>query len=116
MPEARWWVYVLTSSGRGRAPRCTYVGITVDPARRVRQHNGVHPGGAARTRAGRPWRLARLHGPFSDRAAAQRAEAFLKRKRGRARLERLAAAEILARGLPKPVLRQAARAAGSGSK
>jgi predicted GIY-YIG superfamily endonuclease len=83
-----WWVYVLTSSGGGRGTRCTYVGSTVDPKRRVRQHNGQQPGGAARTRAGRPWRLARLHGPFPDRSAAQRVEALLKKRRGTARLAR----------------------------
>jgi Flp pilus assembly protein TadD/predicted GIY-YIG superfamily endonuclease len=88
--EARWWVYVLTSNGGGRGPRRTYVGSTVDPERRMLQHNGQRPGGAARTRAGRPWRLARLHGPFPDRSAAQRVEARLKKQRGRARLAALA--------------------------
>jgi predicted GIY-YIG superfamily endonuclease len=77
-----WWVYVLTS----RAGR-TYVGATIDPKRRLLQHNGKQPGGAAHTRSGRPWRIRRLHGPFSGRSAAQRIEAQVKRLRGRSRVD-----------------------------
>ena len=80
--EGSWWVYVL-SSRVGR----TYVGATVDPDRRLRQHNGEEPGGAAHTRAGRPWSLERLHGPFADRSEAQRIEARVKRLTGRARID-----------------------------
>lgn len=71
-----WWVYVLVS----RSSASTYVGTTSDAERRLRQHNGLEPGGARRTRAGRPWLCARLHGPFLDRGSAQSVEAKLKRK------------------------------------
>ncbi len=75
-------MYVLLSSGGDR----TYVGITTDPERRLTQHNGEAPGGAKSTRGGRPWRLAKVHGPFADRSAATKAERALKRLRGAARL------------------------------
>jgi len=43
-------VYLLRNA-RGR----TYVGCALDPARRLRQHNGELAGGAAQTARGRPW-------------------------------------------------------------
>jgi predicted GIY-YIG superfamily endonuclease len=77
-----WHVYVL----RSRALTRTYVGIAIDPRRRLLQHNGKLPGGAKSTRAGRPWRIAKVLGPFPTRGAAQRIEAAVKRLRGPARL------------------------------
>ena len=50
-----WWVYVLVSETNGQ----TYVGVTVDVERRLRQHNGEIVGGAKRTHRGRPWKLAK---------------------------------------------------------
>lgn len=81
-PITGWYVYVLVSVARQR----TYVGISTDPERRLRQHNGERPGGARSTRAGRPWERARLHGPFETRGEALRIERALKRRRGEARL------------------------------
>lgn len=77
-----WTVYVLWSPSRMR----TYVGITTDVERRLRQHNGDLVGGARSTRAGRPWSVGARYGPFVDRSRASRAERALKRVRGRARL------------------------------
>jgi putative endonuclease len=68
------------------AARRSYVGITTDLPRRLEQHNGALPGGARSTRAGRPWSLAALYGPFPDRAEASRQERRLKQRRGEARL------------------------------
>ncbi|MCL4225150.1 MAG: GIY-YIG nuclease family protein [Myxococcales bacterium] len=76
-----WFVYVLVSA-TGR----TYVGSTVDVARRLRQHNGLAPGGARATRAGRPWRVGRVVGPLASRGQALALEHRLKRSRGRRRL------------------------------
>lgn len=83
--QGDWWVYVLVS----RASDATYVGSTNDAERRLRQHNGLETGGARRTRAGRPWVIARVHGPFADRGTAQSVEARLKRVRGPRRLAAL---------------------------
>jgi predicted GIY-YIG superfamily endonuclease len=64
----------------------TYVGVATNAVRRLRQHNGELVGGARATRAGRPWRLGVVYGPYASRADAQRAEAELKRLTGAARL------------------------------
>ncbi|MGH0033485.1 MAG: GIY-YIG nuclease family protein [Myxococcota bacterium] len=77
-----WWVYVLVSTSAGR----TYVGVTTDPERRLAEHNGERAGGARSTRAGRPWRLGRVHGPFDGRGEAQALEHRLRRRRGADRL------------------------------
>jgi putative endonuclease len=62
------------------------VGIALDPARRLDQHNGLAPGGAKSTRPGRPWRIATTHGPYPDRSSATKAEHVLKSQRGAKRL------------------------------
>ena len=77
-----WWAYILVSEANGE----TYVGVTVDVERRLEQHNGAIPGGAKSTTRGRPWRLAKKHGPFLDRGEAQTIEYELKRRRGTERL------------------------------
>ena len=77
-----WWAYVLVSEESGQ----TYVGVTVDVERRLEQHNGEQPGGAKSTHRGRPWKLAKKHGPFLDRGEAQTIEHQLKRQRGAERL------------------------------
>ena len=56
----------LSPSARGR----TYIGFTVDPQRRLRQHNGEVKGGARKTSRQRPWEmLGFVHG-FSDNVSA----------------------------------------------
>jgi len=71
-------VYLLASE-RSDA---TYVGVTTDVERRLAQHNGELPGGAKSTRAGRPWRVARVWGPYDSRGRAQTMEYRVKRRRG----------------------------------
>ncbi|MDP6940525.1 MAG: GIY-YIG nuclease family protein [Planctomycetota bacterium] len=77
-----WSLYILLSSDG----ESTYVGVSTDVNRRIRAHNGEIAGGAKRTRAGRPWSVAAVVGPFPDRAAAQAAEYEVKRLRGQERL------------------------------
>ncbi len=78
-----WFVYVLISSTR----ESTYVGVSTDVERRLEQHNGIRPGGAKRTRAGRPWSVGIVYGAFETRSEAQKVEYRVKRLRGKARLE-----------------------------
>lgn len=77
-----WSVYVL----RSRSGPRTYVGVALDVKARLAQHNGRMPGGAKSTRAWRPWRVAKIYGPFATRGLAQQVEARVKRLRGAARL------------------------------
>src|SRR5665811_1255554 len=49
-------VYLLKSL-HPKYYRRTYIGYTVNPVRRLRQHNGEIVGGASRTKKGRPWKM-----------------------------------------------------------
>jgi len=60
-----WHCYCLASEDGQR----TYIGATVDPDRRLRQHNGHLVGGARATR-GRAWRRVALVRGFPDNIAA----------------------------------------------
>jgi structure-specific endonuclease subunit SLX1 len=62
-----WFCYMLETAGK------TYVGATVNPDRRLRQHNGELAGGARAT-AGRIWTRRFLVGGFADERAALRFE------------------------------------------
>jgi len=79
----QWWVYILIAVQDGR----TYVGVTVDVPRRLRQHNGELVGGAKSTRPFRPWSLAKTHGPYGNRSQAQTVEAQVKKASGRNRIQ-----------------------------
>lgn len=59
------YVYLLKNNSRR-----TYVGYTVDPPRRLRQHNGEIVGGAKRTRRGRPWEMLCYISGFLDKKTA----------------------------------------------
>jgi structure-specific endonuclease subunit SLX1 len=77
-----WFTYVLVSSKIRR----TYVGVSTDVERRARQHNGELSGGARATRAGRPWQIGVVRGPFETRGEAQVLEHAIRRRRGSQRL------------------------------
>lgn len=75
----QWFAYVLRSSDA--RPR-VYVGMTCNPARRLRQHNGEIAGGARRTRGGRPWAFDIVVAGFATARQAMQAEWRIKRARG----------------------------------
>ncbi|CAJ1934191.1 unnamed protein product [Sphenostylis stenocarpa] len=67
-PESEsWCVYLLLSTNH---PIKTYVGITNNFPRRLKQHNGELNGGAKASRAGRPWICACIVCGFPDRSEA----------------------------------------------
>lgn len=61
------YVYLLQSLS---CPRKTYIGYTVDPVRRLRQHNGEIVGGAKRTTRARPWKMICHISGFPDKRTA----------------------------------------------
>lgn len=61
-----WYVYLIISADM----RKTYVGVTTDFERRLRQHNGELTGGAKASRAGRPWQCVCLVHGFRGRSEA----------------------------------------------
>jgi len=67
--QQKWYCYMLASVDG----RKTYVGATVNPDRRLRQHNGEICGGARATK-GRSWKRQFLVGGFVDERAALRFE------------------------------------------
>ncbi|CAK8575610.1 unnamed protein product [Lathyrus sativus] len=62
-----WCVYLILSTN---LPIKTYVGVTTNFPRRLRQHNGELKGGAKASRAGRPWICACIVCGFTDRSEA----------------------------------------------
>lgn len=79
-----YWVYVIQSlaprySKRGvQLPGVYYVGMTTDPPRRLRQHNGEIVGGGRYTSKHRPFEPRALYGPYDSRSDALKAERALK--------------------------------------
>ncbi|XP_038980638.1 structure-specific endonuclease subunit SLX1 homolog [Phoenix dactylifera] len=61
-----WSVYLIVSS---RLPK-TYVGVTTNIIRRLKQHNGELRGGAKASSSGRPWVLACIIQGFKDQSEA----------------------------------------------
>jgi putative endonuclease len=80
------YVYVLQSDKNGRH----YVGCSVDPQRRLAEHNA---GESQSTRGRGPWRLVHLEAYGTLTAARQREQA-LKRKKSAAYLSRLVAGAV----------------------
>ncbi|KAK8481089.1 hypothetical protein V6N13_046022 [Hibiscus sabdariffa] len=65
--QKAWCVYLILSTN---APIKTYVGVTNNFSRRLKQHNGELSGGAKASRAGRPWVCACLIQGFNDQSEA----------------------------------------------
>ncbi|KAJ6844549.1 putative structure-specific endonuclease subunit slx1 [Iris pallida] len=64
--SSAWSVYLIISS---RLPK-TYVGVTTNFSRRLKQHNGELKGGAKASSAGRPWTLVCIVRGFLNRSEA----------------------------------------------
>ncbi|KAJ4711545.1 Structure-specific endonuclease subunit slx1 [Melia azedarach] len=62
-----WSVYLIFATN---APIKTYVGVTTNFSRRLKQHNGELKGGAKASQTGRPWVLACIIGGFHDQSEA----------------------------------------------
>jgi predicted GIY-YIG superfamily endonuclease len=67
--EKKHYCYLLRSLNP-KFSRRTYIGYTVDPARRLRQHNGEICGGAKKTKFARPWRMVCYIEGFPDERTA----------------------------------------------
>lgn len=64
------WVCYLIINGEGR----TYIGITNNIERRLKQHNGILKGGAKSTRGKGPWKLYLYIKGFPNRSIASKFE------------------------------------------
>ncbi|XP_024992911.1 structure-specific endonuclease subunit slx1 [Cynara cardunculus var. scolymus] len=62
-----WSIYLILSTN---PPFKTYVGVTTNFSRRLRQHNGELKGGAKASQAGRPWICACLIRGFASKSEA----------------------------------------------
>ncbi|XP_057976810.1 structure-specific endonuclease subunit SLX1 isoform X2 [Malania oleifera] len=62
-----WSVYLILCTN---APIKTYVGVTTNFSRRLKEHNGELKGGAKASRAGRPWICACIIQGFKDQSEA----------------------------------------------
>ncbi|KAM0002407.1 putative GIY-YIG endonuclease [Helianthus debilis subsp. tardiflorus] len=62
-----WSVYLILSTN---PPIKTYVGVTNNFSRRLKQHNGELNGGAKATQAGRPWICACIVRGFESKSEA----------------------------------------------
>lgn len=72
-----WCCYLLYSESAKRS----YIGVTNNIDRRLKQHNGVIKGGAKYTRIAKDWYIVREK-YFNSRSEAQSFEIFAKKEKG----------------------------------
>ena len=68
----------------GRSEKDTYIGYSMDPERRLRQHNREIAGGAEGTMHGGPWRIVKRVRGFRTKSEALSCETALQQPRGKA--------------------------------
>lgn len=73
-----WFCYLIISEVSNN----TYIGITTDIDRRLKQHNGIMQGGAKNTRRERPYKLIGTVSGFKTRSEASKFEYSAKQKKG----------------------------------
>ena len=78
-----WTCYLLCTPDR----KHTYIGATLDPDRRLRQHNGDIKGGAKATRKCREWQTVLRVSPFPEQRDALQFEWMWKRRSRRQSVE-----------------------------
>jgi len=76
-----WYVYLLVSRSIDFYNH-TYVGITTNLDKRIKQHNGLLAGGAKYTRARRPFEIASFIENIPNRSLASKLEYEIKQKSG----------------------------------
>ncbi len=76
-----WYIYLLVSQSL-KYLNHTYVGITTNLDRRLKQHNGLIQGGAKNTRAKRPYNIAYYISDIENRSIAQKLEYDIKKQKG----------------------------------
>ena len=74
LPTRAFYSCYLLTSLHARYKHHTYIGFAVDPARRLRQHNGELVQGAKRTKRRRPWQMVCVVHGFRSKNAALRFE------------------------------------------
>ncbi|CAM9380375.1 unnamed protein product [Ectocarpus fasciculatus] len=74
-PRKKFFHCYLLQSQDPKHKRSTYIGFTVDPGRRIRQHNGGIKGGAFRTKRKRPWDMVVIVHGFPSKSSALQFEA-----------------------------------------
>jgi len=83
--EDKFFVYMLVNANHG-----TYIGMTNNPKRRVRQHNGIIKGGARCTKKSTTWRMFTVVGMFNKKDALKFEREWKKKSSGvKGRLKRL---------------------------
>lgn len=80
-----YFCYLLRSCDP-KHPLSTYIGFTVDPKRRLRQHNGEICSGAKRTHTCRPWEFVAIVHGFASKNASLRFEWHLHHPRSSSKL------------------------------
>ena len=94
-----WYVYLLWNT----VTKKTYIGCTVDPVRRLKQHNGQLRGGARSTAKGKPyWILDTVLQGFQNRSEAMRWEKILKSRRRGLEARRAGFVDVAGHRCPMP--------------
>lgn len=75
-----WFCYLLVSINESYLNH-SYIGITTDLKRRLRQHNGELSGGAKNTRAKRPYKILSYVSGFETKGDALKCEIKIKKSK-----------------------------------